>query len=197
MLYWKQCVTMRVIYLIYNDPFAVNLEQIEEIREAEAREAVGVDPGAGCASHNINPDDGGLGFRRRLEILVNGGKKHLDGSAGQLALGVGAGSGPATLYRVRRSWGDARSQLGAFENLASAKALADKHPGYCVFDAKGERMHPAGPGFTIYTVVRGDYLWSIARKLLGKAERYKEIKALNGLTSDAVYIGQQLKLPEK
>lgn len=113
------------------------------------------------------------------------------------ALGVGAGPGPATLYRVRRSWGDARSQLGAFENLASAKALADKHPGYCVFDAKGERVHPAEPGCTIYTVVRGDYLWSIARKLLGKAERYKEIKVLNGLTSDAVYIGQQLKIPDK
>ena len=58
-------------------------------------------------------------------------------------------------------------------------------------------MHPAEPGFTIYTVARGDYLWSIARKLLGKAERYKEIKVLNGLTSDAVYIGQQLKIPKE
>ena len=48
-----------------------------------------------------------------------------------------------------------------------------------------------------YTVVRGDSLWGIASKLLGKGSRYKEIKTLNGLKSDTITAGQVLKIPEK
>jgi len=48
----------------------------------------------------------------------------------------------------------------------------------------------------VYTVVKGDTLWKIARKNLGKGTRYPEIKALNGLTSDFIRIGQKLKLPK-
>ena len=40
-------------------------------------------------------------------------------------------------YRVRKSWEDASSQIGAFKILKNAKACADKNPGYLVFDAKG------------------------------------------------------------
>lgn len=46
-----------------------------------------------------------------------------------------------TLYRVRKTWKDEKSQKGAFKNLASAKELADKHSGYHVFDAKGKSVH--------------------------------------------------------
>lgn len=48
-----------------------------------------------------------------------------------------------------------------------------------------------------YTVARGDSLWTIAEKLLGNGSRYKEIKRLNGLTSDIIRPGQVLKVPEK
>ncbi len=47
-----------------------------------------------------------------------------------------------------------------------------------------------------YTVVKGDSLWGIANKKLGNGERYPEIKALNGLTSNTIYAGQVLKLPK-
>ncbi len=40
-------------------------------------------------------------------------------------------------YRVRKSWEDASSQIGAFKILKNAKACADKNPGYLVFDDKG------------------------------------------------------------
>ena len=42
-----------------------------------------------------------------------------------------------TWYRVRKSWEDASSQIGAFKILKNAKACADKNPGYLVFDDKG------------------------------------------------------------
>lgn len=46
-----------------------------------------------------------------------------------------------------------------------------------------------------YTVQKGDSLWAIAAKQLGNGSRYKEIKSLNGLSSDTIYAGQVLKLP--
>lgn len=51
--------------------------------------------------------------------------------------------------------------------------------------------------YTTYTVKRGDTLWKIARKQLGKAQRYKEIMTLNGLKSDLIKPGQVLKIPFK
>lgn len=50
--------------------------------------------------------------------------------------------------------------------------------------------------YTTYTVKRGDRLWNIAKKYLGKGTRYKEIMSLNGLKSDQIKIGQKLKIPK-
>lgn len=50
--------------------------------------------------------------------------------------------------------------------------------------------------YTTYTVKRGDRLWNIAKKYLGKGTRYTEIMALNGLKSDKIKIGQVLKIPK-
>lgn len=46
-----------------------------------------------------------------------------------------------TLYRVRKSASDAKSQKGAFTSLANAKALADKHSGYKVYDKNGKLVY--------------------------------------------------------
>ena len=45
------------------------------------------------------------------------------------------------LYRVRKTWADAKSQKGAYNVLANAKAMADKNPGYSVFDSKGNVVY--------------------------------------------------------
>lgn len=45
------------------------------------------------------------------------------------------------LYRVRKSWGDSKSQKGAFKNLNSAIDLAKKN-GYKVFDNDGKQVYP-------------------------------------------------------
>ena len=46
------------------------------------------------------------------------------------------------IYRVRKTWADAKSQIGAFTNLAYAKRLADNRSGYFVFNQKGVAIYP-------------------------------------------------------
>lgn len=47
------------------------------------------------------------------------------------------------LYRVRKSWNDSKSQLGAYSILANAIKTCDKAgEGYYVFNAAGEVIHP-------------------------------------------------------
>lgn len=48
----------------------------------------------------------------------------------------------AGYYRVRETWDDAASQLGAFRLLANAMAKADANPGYFVFSNEGEAIYP-------------------------------------------------------
>ena len=97
-------------------------------------------------------------------------------------------------YRVRKAWSDKKSQLGAYRVLAYAKAKADNNPGYYVFDPTGKAIYPSEK-YRIHTVVKGDSLWNIAKKYLGNGSRYPEIKELNGLTSNTIYSGWKLKIP--
>ena len=46
-------------------------------------------------------------------------------------------------YRVRKNWGDVASQLGAYSVFDNAKAMADKHPGYKVYDWNGKQIYPS------------------------------------------------------
>jgi len=102
------------------------------------------------------------------------------------------------LYRVRKSWQDKKSQIGAYKVLANAKRKADENSGYFVFDESGNAIYPkkAGEEYSTYTIVSGDSLWRIAARLLGDGRRYPEIKKLNGLTSDIIHAGQKLKIPK-
>lgn len=55
---------------------------------------------------------------------------------------------------------------------------------------------PQQSAYTTYTVKKGDTLWRIAQKQLGKGARYKDIKKLNSLTRDSIQVGQILKIPK-
>jgi len=44
---------------------------------------------------------------------------------------------PANLYRVRKTWDNPASQLGAYAHLSNAIAIAIEHPAYMVFDSFG------------------------------------------------------------
>lgn len=73
-----------------------------------------------------------------------------NGCLSQVGKNAGSGSGATTppptnnkeLYRVRKSWADAASQLGAYSNLDSAKALCDQNSGYSVYNQAGTKVHP-------------------------------------------------------
>lgn len=45
------------------------------------------------------------------------------------------------LYRVRKTWSDAKSQIGAFFSLENAKKACKA--GYAVFDSSGKQVYPA------------------------------------------------------
>lgn len=67
---------------------------------------------------------------------------------GQIAKEVNAqlGSGTSsttkkTLYRVRKTWKDVKSQKGAFNDLSNAKKCADQNKGYLVFDESGKAVY--------------------------------------------------------
>lgn len=45
------------------------------------------------------------------------------------------------IWRVRKTWADHDSQVGASINLTLAKGIADKHPGYTVFDKNGKAVY--------------------------------------------------------
>ena len=58
------------------------------------------------------------------------------------------------LYRVRKSWAERGSQVGAFNQLENAKKCADEHPGYSVFDETGASVYKPSEGFKEYRVRR-------------------------------------------
>ena len=57
-------------------------------------------------------------------------------------------------YRVRKSWGDAASQVGAFKVLDNAKVCADEHPGYYVFDPDGKKVYTPKRSVSVPFLVR-------------------------------------------
>ena len=58
------------------------------------------------------------------------------------ALGGTTTEEKATIYRVRTSWADSKSQKGAYKILDNAKKCADANPGYSVFDPNGKAVYP-------------------------------------------------------
>ena len=101
-------------------------------------------------------------------------------------------------YRVRKTWKDSKSQVGAYRVLKNAKKAADKNPGTYVFSNDGVAIYPAETAeetYRIHTVVKGDTLWDIAKAYLGNGSRYPEIKTLNNLKSNVIYSGWKLKIP--
>jgi len=98
------------------------------------------------------------------------------------------------LYRVRKSWKDAASQIGAYANLDNAKKACKS--GYYVFDKNGKVVYPVSNSdnsTNVYTVKSGDTLGEIAAKY---KTTVKTLQELNGIKNpNLIYVGQKIKLP--
>ena len=99
--------------------------------------------------------------------------------------------------------GDTLSSIAAkygttYQALASYNGIADPNRinvGQVIRIPGSAFGSSSASGSRTYTVRKGDSLWAIAASQLGNGSRYKEIKTLNGLTSDTIHAGQALKLP--
>lgn len=74
----------------------------------------------------------------RLGDLANQVTKNLAGTT----VSAKPTTSASQLYRVRKTWADAKSQKGAFKVLANAKKCADQNKGYSVFDSTGKKVYP-------------------------------------------------------
>lgn len=105
------------------------------------------------------------------------------------------------VYRVRQSWGDSRTQVGAFADLENAKKCANEHLGYSVYDANGNCIYTKAEkkgyqgGFPIIppTLIKGSQGLQVVR-LQKFLNWYFNRKVLNGqsLQEDGAF-GQKTK----
>lgn len=88
---------------------------------------------------------------------------------------------PAGYYRVRTSWDDVDSQIGAFENLEYAKSMADQNDGYTVYDSNGRAVYSSGSDVE-KTILKVDGSW-------GKNTTFR-LQEIFGTTRDGIISNQ-------
>lgn len=75
---------------------------------------------------------------------------YLESKMGEIANNVNARLGSSEpdqnggdeIYRVRKTWKDVASQIGAYKDYDLACKCADENPGYYVFNSKGKKLYP-------------------------------------------------------
>lgn len=89
-----------------------------------------------------------IGVLRNPDILKRAGIALADGIA--QVYGLKLKVGPAIVeaikkpvYRIRESWGNAKSQKGAYADLNSAIEISKQNPGYEVYNESGVQVFPA------------------------------------------------------
>jgi nucleoid-associated protein YgaU len=102
-----------------------------------------------------------------------------------------------TLFEARRvhDLGNARLSRRAGEDHMPS----DKRPDFSNVQGGSSSTAPGPAGGRTYTVVAGDSLSKIAKKLLGSANRWREIHELNKdaiKNPDLIHPGQVLKIPD-
>ena len=88
----------------------------------------------GLASNHADPEH--LWRQFGLSYTMNGFRRDVKAAM--------ASTTQKTLYRVRKTWANGASQVGAYTNLDNAKKACDKAGrDYSVFDANGNKIYPA------------------------------------------------------
>ncbi len=102
----------------------------------------------------------------KISYICNEVNRRLNGGSVQTP----STGGSKNLYRVRKSWGDAKSQLGAFGVLENAKAMVNKNPGYKVVQTPS-----TGGSKNLYRVRKS---WGDAKSQLGAFGVLENAKAM-------------------
>ena len=86
---------------------------------------------AGIDVWMLNKEIVGVAKGGKLTVTQGSNKKTFDVPFGKV------------FYRVRKTWADEKSQIGAYTVLDKAKECVDQHPGYKAFDEAGKQIYPA------------------------------------------------------
>ena len=138
-------------------------------------------------------------YREQITLIKNGGyatdigyiqkicniiERHgLDRQDGTENIQSGTGE---IWYRVRKSWADEKSQIGAFRSLKKAKQCANQNPGYSVFSEKGKKLYtPAKVPYKIKVTktnvpIRTGAAKSYSRVMICPVGEYEIIEEKNG-----------------
>ena len=94
-------------------------------------------------------------------------------------------------YRVRKSWENSKSQIGAYKILENAKKACKE--GYSVFDSNGNVVYTnAAASDEVYVVQKGDSLSKIAKKY---GTTVQTLASYNGIKNvNLIFIGQKIKI---
>lgn len=83
----------------------------------------------------------GMGYSLlTLRMDVAAAMGHTSSSPAPESPAPGVSTTSGQMYRIRKSWADAASQIGAYSNLEYAKAAC--RDGYFVFDSQGMKVYP-------------------------------------------------------
>ena len=91
---------------------------------------------AGIDVWMLNKEIVGVAKGGKLTVTQGSNKKTFDVPFGKV------------FYRVRKTWADEKSQIGAYTVLDKAKECVDQHPGYKAFDEAGKQIYPAATSAT-------------------------------------------------
>jgi hypothetical protein len=101
----------------------------------------------GTTVHTIEGNTGDQVARRHYSIydsaiLGYGRPAYDEEESTPAAQATSAAQEKVQYYRVRKSWQDKSSQIGAFTRLENAKLMVDANPGYAAFDDSGKQIYP-------------------------------------------------------
>lgn len=95
-------------------------------------------------------------------------KARISGSSTGGSSGGGSSTSTDKVYRIRKSWGDAASQIGAYSNLDNAKAACKS--GYTVYDWNGKAVYSNGGNSSTPHLYRIRKSWADAKSQIGAYE---------------------------
>ena len=101
----------------------------------------------------------------------------------------------SSLYRVRLTWSDVKSQKGAFASLDNAKKVCNQNPGYSVFDSNGKTVYTSKSTSSNAPATPSTPVEKPKEDTKPDTPKYNDISPLKGFTNEQFleYVGPRAK----